>query len=119
MHETKKKECFSTLLGLTIFNDKIYLVLGATAFGFSAPFVAFVALAGAAEHPPEQQELRPPSSFTTQSEVVVLQEEPHDLLRNLPPSKPPRHPASAELTLKATAKTKTERYFIFHSFEKK
>jgi len=100
-------------------------VLGATAFGFSAPFEASVALAGAAEHPPEPQELRPLSNFAPQpefvvlQEVVVLQEEPHDLLRNLPPSKPPRHPASAELTLKATAKTKTERYFIFHSFEKK
>lgn len=121
MHEVKKKERFSTLLGLTIFKDKNYLVLGATTFGFSAPFgasVAFVALAGAVEHPPEPQELRPPSSFTPQPEVVALQEEPHDLLRNLPPSNPPRHPASAELTLKATAKTKTERYFIFHSFEK-
>ena len=62
MHETKKKERFSTLLGLTIFKDKNYLVLGATTFAFSAPFgasvvsVAFVDLAGAVEHPPEPQE---------------------------------------------------------------
>jgi hypothetical protein len=59
MHETKKKERFSTLLGLTIFNNKNYLVLGATTFGFSAPFGASAALAGSVEHPLEPQELRP------------------------------------------------------------
>lgn len=100
-------------------------MLGAETLGFSAPFGAS-ALAGAAvEQPEAQQDCLPcnkcvlPQLLPQDVLQLVAQEEPHELPRSLPPNKPPRHPASAELTPKATAKTKTERYFILHSLKRK
>jgi len=92
-------------------------VLGAVDFGpTKAGFTSVPDFADVAEQPEDAHDLF--LEIILDSHFVLENVAPQVEPRILPPKSPLRHPASTELAPNATAKTKTDRNFIKHSFEK-